>query len=102
MSGYQFRAFWPVRHPETARADLHDLISEAVEDLPAVAAKADAVITGTPRWGILPGVRWPGAGAHRLVLACIAPAECAGRRAYLQHVNELARQAHAEAIREAS
>lgn len=96
MSAHVFVAFWPVVRPETARRDLPWLIREATAALPGVTSAADAVITGTPQWGLMPGHRVPGAAAHVTVLACTAQAECAGRRAYLRDVNARALRIRAE------
>ena len=64
MSAHVFVAFWPVVRPETARRDPPWLIREATAALPGVTSAADAVITGTPQWGLMPGHRVPGAAAE--------------------------------------
>ena len=66
------KAWWPINHLTT---DLdRTLIDDAVEDLPALAMRAHARITGQPRWHIVPGRTVPGAGAYPWVLVCLVPA----------------------------
>lgn len=48
-AGHILRASWPIRHPEYPDAVL---LTEARADLDTVAYRADAVVTGSPRFWI--------------------------------------------------
>ena len=64
----QLRAWWPIHE----LAD--DLIAQAERELPAVALRAHARLTGSPRWSVVPGELVPGARAYAWVLVAHAPA----------------------------
>lgn len=75
-----FRAIWPI--VDTA-VDYQHLIREACEDLPTLAARAHAEITGRGRFSIAPSARVPGSGrVTESVLLYEAPAVEVGRRDY--------------------
>lgn len=66
------RAFWPIVDPTLG---WDDLISEALKDLPWVAARSHVNITGLPRWYVARSVDFPGSGrVTELILVCEVPA----------------------------
>ena len=77
-----FRAVWPVVEGNgTAETDA-ELILQALGDLPAVARRHNAMITGTPRACITEGRHVPGSAGHRHVVVIEAPACETAPRAY--------------------
>lgn len=66
-----FQAVWPITDPGMP-ADL--LFEEALQDLPNVASRHRARITGEPRFEIRPGKRVPGCQGAAYVVTCTAPA----------------------------
>ncbi len=86
-----FRAVWPILEGQgTAETD-SELILQALGDLPAVARRHNAKITGDPRACITEGRRVQGSAGHKYVVVIEAPAQEVPRRAY-----------HREPIRKAS
>lgn len=74
-----FRAVWPVvstGHP------IADLLDEALEDLPNVARRHNAVIVGKAQAGLMDGRRVPGSGGAAQVLVIEAPAIHKPARSY--------------------
>lgn len=81
-STHTFRAVWPVIEGNgTAETDA-ELILQALGDLPAVARRHNAAITGTPRACITEGRLVQGSAGHRYVVVAEAPAMALPRRAY--------------------
>jgi CTP:molybdopterin cytidylyltransferase MocA len=71
---HTFRAIWPiVNGAGTAETDA-DLILQALGDLPDVARRHHATITGTPRACITEGRLIQGSGGHAHVVVIEAPA----------------------------
>lgn len=82
---HTFRAVWPiVDGAGTAETDA-ELILQALGDLPDVARRHHATITGTPRACITEGSRIQGSGGHAHVVVIEAPAVQAPARAYHHH-----------------
>lgn len=80
--GATFRAVWPILEGQgTAQTD-SELILQALGDLPAVAHRHNARITGHPRACITEGRRVQGSAGHKYVVVVEAPAEEAPRRLY--------------------
>lgn len=80
--GSTFRAVWPILDGQgTAQTDA-ELILQALGDLPAVARRHNARITGDPRACITEGRRVQGSAGHKHVVVAEAPAEELPRRAY--------------------
>lgn len=81
-STHTFRAVWPVIEGNgTAETDA-ELILQALGDLPAVARRHKATITGTPRACITEGRFFPGSAGSKHVVVVEAPAQEAPHRAY--------------------
>jgi hypothetical protein len=79
---HTFRAVWPiVDGTGTAETDA-ELILQALGDLPNVAHRHHATITGTPRACITEGCHVQGSGGHAYVVVMEAPAVQAPARAY--------------------
>lgn len=79
---HTFRAVWPVVDGNgTAETDA-ELILQALGDLPAVARRHNAKISGTPRACITEGRRVQGSAGHRYVVVAEAPAIEIPRRGY--------------------
>lgn len=79
---HTFRAVWPVLDGQgTAETDA-ELILQALGDLPEVARRHHATITGPARACIADGRRVPGSGGHALVVVAEAPAVPAAARGY--------------------
>jgi hypothetical protein len=77
-----FRAVWPIIDGQgTAETD-SELILQALGDLPAVARRHNARITGDPRACITEGRRVQGSAGHKYVVVVEAPAQEIPRRAY--------------------
>lgn len=77
-----FRAVWPVIEGQgTAETD-SELILQAMGDLPMVARRHNARITGNPRACITEGRKVPGSAGHKYVVVIEAPAQEIPRRAY--------------------
>lgn len=80
--GSTFRAVWPILDGQgTAQTDA-ELILQALGDLPDVAHRHNARITGDPRACITEGRRVQGSAGHKYVVVAEAPAEELPRRAY--------------------
>ena len=77
-----FRAVWPVLEGQgTAETD-SELILQALGDLPAVARRHNARITGDPRACIMEGRRVKGSAGHKYVVVAEAPAQQLPPRSY--------------------
>ena len=75
-----FQAMWPITDPERPT---HWLIAEAIDDLPMLAARAHAELSGPLTWSIRPSWAVPGSGrVTETVLICEAPAERMAERGY--------------------
>lgn len=74
-----FRAVWPITDP-----GMHamDLINEAIEDLPSVAARHRVRITGAPRLHVRAGRGVQGSQGAAYVITCDVPAEPIHRAEY--------------------
>jgi hypothetical protein len=80
MSSYVFRAIWPVVDPTVP---LRHLVAEAAADVPNVALRSRAEITGPGTWSMAPSEAVPGSGrVTDTVLIFEAPAVPMPRRAY--------------------
>lgn len=66
-----FVAGWPVLDPPLP---LHELIDEAVGELPALLERVHAVLVSRPSWAIRPGSTVPGFGGWGSVLTVEARA----------------------------
>lgn len=64
-----YRAWWPLT-PAAKTMALHELIAEAEEALPGVAALSRVAPVGRPRWRLAPGRDYPGTGGALEVLLC--------------------------------
>lgn len=71
MTPHVFRAIWPV---VDATIPFGQLLLEAHADLPKVAARHRAELTGPATWALRPGGQVPGSGGHPVVLVATAPA----------------------------
>ena len=81
-STHTFRAVWPIIDGAgTAETD-HELILQAIGDLPNVAHRHQARIVGPPRACIADGRHVPGSGGHRHVIVIEAPAVPCKDRGY--------------------
>lgn len=79
---HTFRAVWPVLTGQgTAETDA-ELILQALGDLPDVARRHHATITGPARACITEGRHVQGSGGHALVVVAEAPAVPAPARGY--------------------
>lgn len=74
-----FRAVWPITDTEAWPGDL---IAEAAQDLPHIAARHRVRITGTPRFHIRDGRNTPGSQGAAHVITCDVPAEAIHRAEY--------------------
>lgn len=80
MSGGTLRVLWPILDDTVPARQIAD---EALADLPQVARRARARITGPPRWHVARSTSVPGSGritTHVLILE--APAEPLPPRPY--------------------
>lgn len=79
MTMTTFRAVWPITD-----AGLHpmDLINEAAQDLPSVAARHRVRIAGTPSFDFRHGRNTPGSQGAAYVITCDVPAEAICRAEY--------------------
>ena len=77
-----FRAVWPIIEDQGDAETDSELILQALGDLPAVARRHNAKITGDPRACITEGRRVQGSAGHKYVVVVEAPAEALPRRAY--------------------
>jgi len=59
MTNMTFRAIWPILDPTRP---LRALIAEATADLPDVAVRTQAALTGPGHWSMAPSVNVPGSG----------------------------------------
>lgn len=81
-STHTFRAVWPVIEGNgTAETDA-ELILQALGDLPAVARRHNAAITGDPRACIAEGRLVSGSAGHKYVVLVEAPARALPVRGY--------------------
>lgn len=71
MDKHLWRAWWPLR-PEARAMSLHELIAEATEALPNVAAAGRVTLVSRPRWRLAPGRDYPGTGGASEILVCDA------------------------------
>lgn len=79
---HTFRAVWPVVEGNgTAETDA-ELILQALGDLPAVARRHNATITGQPRACITEGRFVQGSAGSKYVVLVEVPARAAPHRAY--------------------
>lgn len=70
---HTLRCLWPVVDPSIP---LRELLAEAAADLPEVATRAHAKVTGPGRWSMAPSEAVPGSGrVTDTVLIFEAPAE---------------------------
>ncbi|MCT9624307.1 hypothetical protein HWD94_04105 [Pseudarthrobacter equi] len=77
-----FRAVWPII-PGTGTAGTdEELILQALGDLPAVAHRHNAQITGKPKACITEGRFVQGSAGHKHVVVVEAPAQAVPRRGY--------------------
>lgn len=76
-----FQAVWPVLNVLRMPASLY---AEARKDLPAVAARHNARITGEPQFAIHLGKLVPGSQNAEYVVTATAPAEAVRHRNYGQ------------------
>jgi hypothetical protein len=68
-SPYLFRTIWPVISPEISHT-LADLFAEASGDLPQIARRHSAQLTGPARWLLMPGRQLAGsAGAPFIIVS---------------------------------
>lgn len=74
-----FQAVWPI---VDAGLPATQLFAEARQDLPSVAARHNARITGTPHFQVRAGRRVPGSQGAAYVVTCTAPAEPIRPREY--------------------
>lgn len=78
-----FRAFWPVvGEPVHTQAELGELLATASHDLPAVALRHRATITGPGRGYLAPGRDFPGSHGAMQVVVIEAPAVAMPPRNY--------------------
>ena len=76
----RFVAFWPITDPSVPA---NQLVQEATETLPMLAARAHARITEAGRWSIRPSASLPGSGrVAETVLFFEAAAEQMEQRDY--------------------
>jgi len=75
----KFQAIWPVLDPTMTR---NELIQEGLADLPDVARRHHATITGNPAFRFLPGAHVPGSNGAITVLVAQADAEPTPHRDY--------------------
>lgn len=82
MADHIFRAVWPVVEGNgTAETDA-ELILQALGDLPAVARRHNAAITGQPKACITEGRFVQGSGGSKHVVVVEVPARPMPHRAY--------------------
>ena len=74
-----FQAVWPITDPGMPYPELFE---EARRDLPAVASRHQARITGEPHFEVRAGRRVPGSNGAAFVVTCSAPAEAVKPRDY--------------------
>lgn len=74
-----FQAVWPILDPGLPTSMLY---AEARKDLPAVAARHNARITGEPHFEVHHGRLVPGSQGAEYVVTASAPAEGVERRDY--------------------
>ena len=74
-----FHAVWPITDPGMLSADL---IAEAAQDLPNVAARHRVRITGAPRFQVRAGRGVQGSQGAAYVVTCNVPAEAVTRAEY--------------------
>jgi hypothetical protein len=72
---HTFRAIWPIVDGAGTATTGQELILQALGDLPDVARRHHATITGTPRACITDGRHIQGSGGHRHIVLIEAPAE---------------------------
>lgn len=72
-------AVWPITDPDLPTALLY---AEARKDLPSVAARHNARITGEPQFQVRLGKRVPGSQGAEYVVTATVPAEPLGQRDY--------------------
>ena len=86
-----FRAVWPVLEGQGTATSDAELILQAIGDLPDVAHRHHARITGDPKAHITEGRHIQGSGGHKYVVIAEAPAEELPRRGYHHHPKGSAR-----------
>lgn len=78
---FNLQAVWPILDPDLPTTVLY---AEARKDLPAIAARHNARLTGEPTFEVHLGHRVPGSQGAEYVVTATAPAEPVRRRDYGQ------------------